>query len=108
MEMLKFLPRRADEHVTHKESMIGAGADDANINSISLIPAGETINHVNAVSGVKIVNRTLSVDSPDLQASRLAKGDVMARDVGPMDNAGETIPASTEYPKSKSKNTLNM
>jgi hypothetical protein len=49
--------------------MVGARADDTDADTVALIPASETINHVDAVSGVKVVDGTLTVDTPDLEIS---------------------------------------
>ncbi len=46
--------------------MIGASADNAHTNSISLIPTGIAIDDVNSVSCVQVVNSSFSVDPPDL------------------------------------------
>ena len=46
--------------------MVGASADDADADAVSLIPAGIAIDDVDAVSGVEVVDSTFSVDSPDL------------------------------------------
>jgi hypothetical protein len=66
MEMHKLLPRGADEHVSHEESVIGPGTDDADIESIALIPAGESVDDIDTSSGIEIVDGALSVDAPDL------------------------------------------
>lgn len=52
VEVLELLTRRADEHVAHEESMVGAGANNTDADSVLLIPAGVAINDVDAVSGV--------------------------------------------------------
>jgi hypothetical protein len=64
--MLKIFPIRSDEHITHEESMIGTGADNADLYSVLLVPSCETVDDVDAVSCVQVVNSSLSVDSPDL------------------------------------------
>lgn len=46
--------------------MVSACADHTNIDAVTLIPAGKPINDIDAVSGVEIVDCTLTVDSPDL------------------------------------------
>lgn len=46
--------------------MVGARADNPHANPVALIPAGESIDDVDAIPGVEVVNSTLSVDSPDL------------------------------------------
>jgi hypothetical protein len=66
VEVLELLPGRADEHVAHEEGVVGARTDNAHSQPVLLIPAGVSVDDVNAVSGVEVVNRALSVDFPDL------------------------------------------
>ena len=66
VEVLELLAARPDEHVAHEESMVGASADNANVDAVALIPAGETIDNVDAVAGVEVVDSALAVDTPDL------------------------------------------
>jgi hypothetical protein len=66
VEVLELLASRPDEHVAHEESMVGASADNANVDAVALVPAGETIDNVDAVAGVEVVYGTLAVDTPDL------------------------------------------
>lgn len=66
VEVLELLTSRADEHVPHEEGMIGTGADDANAYPVLLIPASVSIDDVDAVAGVEVVDSTLTVDLPDL------------------------------------------
>lgn len=67
VEVLELLTRRADEHVPHEQSMVGAGADNTDADSVLLVPASIAINDVDAVAGVEVVDSTLSVDLPDLR-----------------------------------------
>ncbi len=46
--------------------MVRPGADDAHMDPITFVPTGKAINNIDPISGVEIINRTLSVDSPDL------------------------------------------
>ena len=46
--------------------MVGTGADDTDIDTVALIPAGKTVNDVDTIPGVEVVDSTLTVDSPDL------------------------------------------
>jgi hypothetical protein len=48
--------------------MVGARADDTDVDTVSLIPAGITIDDIDAVTGVEVVNSTFTVDTPDLRA----------------------------------------
>jgi hypothetical protein len=66
VEVLELLAARPDEHVAHEEGMVGASADNANVDAVALVPAGETIDNVDAVTGVEVVDSTLAVDTPDL------------------------------------------
>lgn len=66
LEALQLLTRRADEHVAHEESMIGAGADDPHANAISLVPTGISVNNVDTASCVEVVDSTFAINLPDL------------------------------------------
>ena len=66
VEVVELLAGRADQHVAHEKSVVGASADNANADTVALIPAGVTINDIDAVTGVKVVDSTLTVDTPDL------------------------------------------
>ena len=46
--------------------MIGSRADHADANPVALIPASESIDNIDAISGVQIVNGTFAIDTPDL------------------------------------------
>lgn len=67
--MFKLFSRRADQHVAHEESVVRAGADNADAYPVALIPSGKSINDINAVPGVEVVDSTLTVDTPDLEMS---------------------------------------
>ena len=66
VELVELLAGRTDKHVPHEESMVGTRANDTDGNSVTLIPAGEAIDNVDAVPSVEIVDSTLAVDAPDL------------------------------------------
>lgn len=67
MEAFELLSRRSDEHVAHEEGMVGAGANHADAYPVALVPTGESIDDVDAIPSVEVVNGTLAVDTPDLQ-----------------------------------------
>lgn len=66
VEALELLPRRADEHVTHEQGMVCAGTDNADADSVARIPAGVSINDIDAIPGVQVIDSAFSVDLPDL------------------------------------------
>lgn len=66
LEMLEILWIWADEHVAHEEGVVGAGADDADLDLVLLVPSCETIDDVDAISRVQVVDGSLAVDLPDL------------------------------------------
>ena len=76
MEGLELFPIRSYEHISHEQGMIGTGADDSNIDSVSLIPASEAIDDINSIPGVEIVDSAFSDNSPDLP--RNIRGKLMA------------------------------
>jgi hypothetical protein len=67
VEVLKFLTLGADKHVAHEQGVVGTGANNPDLDTVALIPAGVTINNVNAVTGVEVVDSTFTVDPPDLK-----------------------------------------
>lgn len=69
MEMLELLPVGSDKHVAHEQSMVGTCADNTDVDAVAFIPASITVDHVDAISCVEIVDCSLSVDSPDLTDS---------------------------------------
>jgi len=66
VEVLKLFSAWADKHVPHEKSMVGAGTDNADVDSVSGVPSCVTVNDVDAVSGVEVVDSTFSVDFPCL------------------------------------------
>jgi len=46
--------------------MVGAGADNADLDLVTLVPSCESVDNVDAVAGVEVVDGTLAVDLPDL------------------------------------------
>lgn len=52
--------------------MVCASTHDSDSDSVTLIPAGVTVNNVDTVSGVEVVDGTLSVNLPDLFQTRSA------------------------------------
>lgn len=69
VEGLELLAGRADQHVAHEQRMVGPGAHHPHADSVPLIPARISINHVDSVSCVEIVDGAFSVDAPDLLMS---------------------------------------
>ena len=65
-EMLELLSRRTDEHVPHKQGVICAGADDADVDAIPFVPSCEAVNDIDAIAGVEIVDGSFAIDAPDL------------------------------------------
>jgi hypothetical protein len=66
VEVLKVFALWANEHVAHEQCMVGSSTDDADLDAVLLVPSGKTIDDVDAISGVEVINCTLTVDSPDL------------------------------------------
>jgi hypothetical protein len=68
VEVLQVLSRRADQHITHEEGMVGASTHDTDAYPVTLVPAGKSIDDIDAVPGVEVVNGALAVDAPDLES----------------------------------------
>lgn len=71
MEVFEVFWVRANKHVTHEKSMVGTSADDADLDTVFLVPSRKTVDNVNAISGVEVVNGTFTVDSPNLSSGIL-------------------------------------
>lgn len=50
--------------------MVSTSADDTNADAVLLVPAGITVDDIDAVAGVEVVDSTLTVDLPDLRGER--------------------------------------
>ena len=70
MEVLELFSGGPNEHVAHEQCMVGAGADNANVDSVPLIPARVPIDDIYAISCVQIVDSALAIDSPDLSKNK--------------------------------------
>jgi hypothetical protein len=46
--------------------MVGASTDDSNVDSVSLVPASISVDDINAISCVEIIDSSFTVDFPDL------------------------------------------
>lgn len=66
VEVLELLAGGADEHVAHEEGVVGSGANNADVDAVALVPAGEAIDDVDAGAGIEVVDGTLAVDFPNL------------------------------------------
>lgn len=67
MKSFELLPRRADEHIPHEQSMVSSGAYDADIDAVSFVPSCKAVDDVDSIPCVQIVDGALAVDFPDLQ-----------------------------------------
>ena len=61
-EVGQFLFGGIDEHDLHEEGVVGAGADDADLDAVFGIPAGEGIDDVKLLTGVEVVLGALAVN----------------------------------------------
>lgn len=46
--------------------MVGSSTDDSNVDSVSLVPASISVDDINAISCIEIIDSSFSVDFPDL------------------------------------------
>lgn len=70
MEVLELLAGRSNEHIAHKEGVVGTSANNPHIDPVAVVPAGESINDINAGASVQIVDCALAVDLPNLYPSK--------------------------------------
>ena len=88
-EAREFLLRRADQHGVHEERVIRPRADDADLDAILRVPAGEAVEAVEPLAGVEVIERALAVDLEGVRVARdvhRAPPDVVLR-VGMLDDA---------------------
>ena len=64
--MFQLFSCRSDKHISHEESMVGTGADNADVDAVLLVPASIAIYDVDSISGIEVVDGSFSVDLPDL------------------------------------------
>ena len=50
-----------NKHVPHEQCMVGTGADDTNLVATGFDPVDKSIEHVEVIEGIEIVNRPFSV-----------------------------------------------
>src|SRR4029077_18605491 len=62
-ETCEFLFRRTDEHGAHEERVIWPRADDADLDAVFRVPAGEAVEAIKALLRVEIIESALAVDS---------------------------------------------
>lgn len=74
MEMLQLFAGGTDQHVAHEEGVVGARAHNADADAVLLVPAGVSIDNVDAIPRVQVVDSTLAVDFPDLLWSAVSLG----------------------------------
>ena len=63
---------RSDEHVAHEQGMIGTSANDSDPDAVLLVPSCKSVDNVDTISGVEVINSTFTIDSPDLSFELLA------------------------------------
>ena len=61
-EIGRFFRRGTDQHVVHEQRVVRPGADDADLDAIARVPAGETIDDVKLLASVQIIDGALAVD----------------------------------------------
>ena len=66
VEVLKLRTLWADQHIAHEQGVVGAGADHPNVDPVSLVPSCISINDVDSVTSVQVIDGSLSVDFPYL------------------------------------------
>ena len=54
------------KHVVHEQRVIGASTDDTNLQAVLRIPTSETIEDINSLARVEVIDRALAVDEKDM------------------------------------------
>lgn len=76
VEALQLFPRWANQHVAHEEGVVCTSADNADADSVALVPSCVAVDDIDAVPGVEVVDCTLSVDTPDLKGNIVSTRDM--------------------------------
>ena len=66
MEVRELFTGRSDKHISHEESMVSSGTNNSNSDTVFLVPSCISINDVDTISCVEIIDGSFTVDSPDL------------------------------------------
>ena len=61
-KIFELCARGAHKHIVHKQSMVSPGANNAHLNAIFGIPTRITVNHIDAVANIEIIDSPLSID----------------------------------------------
>ena len=69
-EARQLLLRRPDQHGVHEERVIRARADDADLDAVLRVPAGEAVEAVEPLARVEVIERALAVDVEGLLVAR--------------------------------------
>jgi len=69
-----FIVRRADEHRVHEEGVIRQRANNADLHAILQIPSGETIDAVEPLARVEVIDSALAVDCEKVLVARDVHG----------------------------------
>jgi len=73
-EVRTFIVCRADEHRVHEEGVIRQRADDADLHAILRIPSGETIDAIEPLARVEVIDSALAVDFENVLVARDVHG----------------------------------
>lgn len=73
-KVLELLGGGSDQHVSHEQSVVGSGTDNSHLDSVLGVPAGVGVHNVDSLSGVEVVDSSLSVDEPRLLRQLLVDG----------------------------------
>ena len=65
-EIRQFFGRGPNEHVAHEQRMVSPRANHAHFDPIARIPTGESVDHVQLLARVQIIDRALAVDDEHL------------------------------------------
>ena len=69
-ERRQLLARRADQHGVHEQRVIGPRADDAHLDAVLRVPAGEAVEAVQPLARVEVVEGALAVDREGVRVER--------------------------------------
>jgi hypothetical protein len=83
--------------------MVGTGTDNTNADAVALVPAGVTIDNIDAVASVEIVDSTLTVDAPNLIGSLVMMSYTWSRGGGNDEPRGNSKRAKPPGEKKKKK-----
>ena len=70
--MLKFFSGRPNEHVSHEQRVVGSCTNDPYPNPVPLVPTGISVNDIDTIPSIQVVNSSFPVNLPYLNVQGIS------------------------------------